>query len=280
MISFPVLQEGVLVGQWFDSSVGSVDETTPNIARMYDYFLGGSANFAVDRTAAEEFLRVYPGNTAWAQINRALLGRAVRHLCARGIDQFLDLGSGVPTVGNVHEIAQRENPEARVAYVDIEPVAVHHARHILRDNAQAAVVQADIREPDKVLNEPEVTELLDFSRPVGVLAVAILDILHVEDPPGLVSAYRDVCVPGSALVITNGAELSMTSEEREGIDQVMGQTTTPHVTFRSPEDVAALFPGYTLLEPGVVPSAQWRPDEPVSEEQALRSNGYAAVGIL
>ncbi|SFT35158.1 S-adenosyl methyltransferase [Actinopolyspora lacussalsi subsp. righensis] len=256
-----------------------VDEQTPNIARMYDYFLGGSAHFESDRAAAEEFLRVYPGNTLWAQHNRSFLGRAVRELCELGIDQFLDLGSGIPTVGNVHEIAHRTNPDARVAYVDIEPVAVSHAEHMLRGTELATITRADMRRPEQVLNAPGVAGLLDFTRPVAVLAVAILDIISVRDPHGMLATYREACAPGSALAVTNGAQLTMTDEERAGIDRVMSGTTTPHVTFRDPEEVRELFAGYTLLEPGVVPSAAWRPAEPVTDEAARHSNGYAAVGI-
>ncbi len=264
----------------FADALTDVDHTTPNIARMYDYFLGGSANFAVDRDAAEEFLRVFPGNTTWAQHNRSFLGRAVRHLCARGVDQFLDLGSGVPTVGNVHEIAQQENPDARVAYVDIEPIAVHHARQLLCENPRATVVQADMREPDMLLASPEIAELLDFTRPVAVLAVAILDIIHVEDPAGLIAAYRDACCPGSAVVLTNGAQMAMTDDERAGVAAILAHTTTPAANFRTADEVAALLPGYTMLEPGVVPSAAWRPDKFVSDSDAQKSNGYGAVGIL
>ncbi|MBA8826333.1 hypothetical protein FHX42_003709 [Saccharopolyspora lacisalsi] len=257
-----------------------VDLTTPNIARMYDYFLGGAANFAVDRDAAEEFLRVYPGNLAWSRINRAFLGRAVTTLTEMGIDQFLDLGSGVPTVGNVHEIAHQHNPDARIAYVDIESVAVHHARHLIGDDPRVTVTQADLRQPHSVLNASGVAGLLDFTRPVAVLTVAILDIIDNADALGIMSTYRDACSPGSALVISNGAVLRMTAEEKAGIESVMAQTSTPHVHWRTRQEVAEIFSGYELMEPGIVPSAQWRPTEPISDDEALRSNGYAGVGIL
>ena len=241
--------------------------------------MGGSANFAIDREAAEEFLRVYPGNTAWAQYNRAFLGRAVRELCRLGIHQFLDLGSGVPTVGNVHEIALTHNPHAHIAYVDIEPVAVHHALRMVGDNPQVTVTQADLTEPSSVLHAPGVAEFLDFDRPIAVLAVAILDIIDSADAAGLMGTYRDACPSGSALAITNGAALAMTTEERAGIDTVMAGTTTPHVHFRDPDEIAEIFTGYALLDPGIVPSAAWRPDEPISTEKARHSNGYAAVGL-
>ncbi|MBA8826170.1 hypothetical protein FHX42_003546 [Saccharopolyspora lacisalsi] len=257
-----------------------VDLTTPNIARMYDYFLGGAANFAVDRDAAEEFLRVHPGIRTWSRINRALLGRAVRELCHLGIDQFLDLGSGVPTVGNVHDIAHQHDPDARIAYVDVESVAVHHARHLIGDDPRITVSQADLRQPHSVLNASGVAGLLDFTRPVAVLTVAILDIIDTPDAAGLMSTYRDVCTPGSALVISNSAALRMTAEEKHGAETVTGRTSTPHVHWRTRQEVAEIFSGYELMEPGIVPSAQWRPDEPVSDDEALDSNAYAGVGLL
>ncbi len=259
---------------------GEVDLDTPNIARMYDYFLGGAAHFAVDRQAAEELLAVFPGNTDWARINRAFLGRAVRELSRRGIDQFLDLGSGIPTKGNVHEIAQQHDPHARVAYVDIEPVAVSHASHLLRENSHVTVTQADIREPEAVLSAPGVAGLLDFTRPVAVLAVAVLDIIAVDDPAELVAAYQRACTPGSAFVLSHGAQLQASDVEWAGAKEVFRETTTPHPQVRTCGEIAELCAGYTLIEPGLVPSAQWRPERPVSEEEAARSNGYAAVGVL
>ncbi|WP_370591469.1 SAM-dependent methyltransferase [Saccharopolyspora montiporae] len=262
------------------AQLSGVDVDKPNIARMYDYFLGGSAHFAVDRQAAEDLLQAFPGNTAWAHINRAFLGRAVRELTARGVDQFLDLGSGIPTKGNVHEIAQSVNPAARVAYVDVEPVAAHHARQLLRGDSASTVTQADVRDPQQVLAAPGVGELLDFDRPVAVLAVAILDIIEVADPAALVASYRDACAPGSAFVLSHSAQLQASDTEWSGAREVFAATTTPHVQTRSRVEIAGLLAGYEVLEPGVVPSALWRPDREVSEQEAARSNGYAAVGVL
>ncbi|MGJ7905497.1 SAM-dependent methyltransferase [Actinopolyspora sp. H202] len=263
-----------------DSEAGGLDPYTPNIARMYDYFLGGSANFVADREAAEQLLRAFPGNVEWTHINRAFLGRAVRVCAEAGIDQFLDLGSGIPTKGNVHEIAQQVNPAARVAYVDIETIAANHARQLLADDPLCTMTQADITDPQAVLNAPGVTELLNFDRPVAVLAVAILDILDLDDPAALMARYRDACVPGSALAISNSAMLDISEEEIDGAQEVFETTTTPTLRTRTHEEVLEMFAGYGLLDPGVVPSAQWRPDEPVSEEYAARSNAYAGVGIL
>lgn len=259
--------------------ISGADVTTPNIARIYDYFLGGSANFAVDREAGQQFLRAFPRNVEWSRINRSFLGRAVRYLCTEtAVDQFLDLGSGVPTVGNVHEIAQIQNPTARVVYVDIEPVAVHHARHLLEGNERATAIEADIRDPQAVLKAAG--GWLDFGRPVAVLAVAIFDLLELADPAGLVATYRDACVPGSALVLSHTVPMDMSESEITGVAEVMQQTTTPDLQYRTYDDIAALFPGYQLVAPGLVPSAQWQPEQPVSEHDAARSNGYAGLGLL
>ncbi|XP_021300483.1 uncharacterized protein LOC110428887 [Herrania umbratica] len=253
--------------------------STPSIARIYDYVLGGSANFQVDREAAQVLLDAFPGERDYAWINRAFLRRAVTELCALGVDQFLDLGSGIPTVGNVHEIAHRVNPEARVAYVDIDPVAVHHARGLLDGDPRVTATEADVRDPRSVLDAPGVRGLLDLDRPVAVLVVALLDILEVDDAGALVAAYRDACAPGSALVVTNGCQMAATDAELEAFRAVLARTPTPTMTMRSADEVAALFAGYTLLEPGVVPSAAWRPDVPVTAEQAAGSNSWGAVGL-
>ncbi|MHA6799644.1 SAM-dependent methyltransferase [Bounagaea algeriensis] len=261
------------------SQLPEVDTSTPNIARMYDHLLGGSANLPVDREAVAQLLAAFPGNQVWVQINRAFLLRAVRTLCACGIDQFLDLGSGIPTAGNVHDVAAAANPAARVAYVDIDPTAVAHARHLLQDATRTTVTRADLREPRSVLNAPGVAGLLDFTRPVAVLVVAVLDIVDT-DPAGLLATYRDACRPGSALAVSHSADLELTEAERDGAQEVFAHTSTPQLHLRDRDEIAALFAGYTLLDPGVVPSAAWRPDAPVTDAQARRSNSYAAVGVL
>ncbi|NYH77439.1 hypothetical protein FHR84_000753 [Actinopolyspora biskrensis] len=263
---------------------GEVDHSAPNIARMYDYLLGGAANFEVDRNAAEEFNASVPGNVEWAyshaRSNRAFLGRAVRYCVNRGIDQFLDLGSGVPTKGNVHEIAQQYDPHARVAYVDVEPIAVHHARQLLDGRSRVTVTRADARYPEQVLSAPGVTGLLDFTRPVAVLAVALLEVLGEVDPVELVAAYRKACAPGSVLVLSHMTQLSLTDAQVDAFRAMMASTPTPHVRFISREQLDRVGAGYQWVEPGVVPLDHWRPERSVSDEQARRANSYAAVGVL
>lgn len=251
------------------------DVDSPNAARMYDYFLGGAANFAVDRDAADRALAVTPEIGRFARANRSFLGRAVTHLCSLGIDQFLDLGSGVPTVGNVHEIAHRHCPTARVAYVDVEPIAVSHARWILGEHPQVTVTQADIREPEQVLGSPEVTGLLDFTRPIALLAVAILHfVADDDDPAALLEDYRRACAPGSYLCLSHASPITMTAEQVAGGRAIYRTTTTP-ITPRPGDDIAAMLNGWQLLKPGLVPIAQWRPD--TDEPPA---NGYGALAYL
>ncbi len=256
-----------------------VDRTTPNIARMYDYILGGTANFAVDREVADEGLRLVPTERDYCRHNRAFLGRAVRYLAAEaGIDQFLDLGSGVPTVGNVHDIAQHYDPAARVAYVDWEIVACHHARHLTADNPRVTVTEADVSAPDAVLNAPGVDGLFDWDRPIAILAFGIFDL--IEHGESLAARYRDACAPGSALAVSNNARMTRTADDIANMQQLLEGTSTPRIHIRDRDQVARLLPGYRLLEPGVVPAALWHPDHPVTWGEARRGNVYGAVGLL
>lgn len=251
----------------------------PNSARMYDYYLGGAANFAVDRHAAKQA----PFVGRWARQNRSFLARAVRHLCAQGVDQFLDLGSGVPTVGNVHEIAQANLPHARVAYVDYDPIATAHAHQLLRTNPQATITRADLREPETVLAAPGVASLLDFTRPVAVLAVAVLHFLAEQDQPQQILArYRRACVAGSYLVLSHGAEDEIRAElgeqQFQALHEAYQRTPTP-VVLRRPHQIAALLDGYRLVEPGMVLLNDWHPD-PHTPPDGHESSAYALVGEL
>src|ERR1700684_2386065 len=173
-----------------------VDIETPSIARMYDYFLGGSSKFAADRKLAQEYMRVLPDMPVIARAQRDVLHRAVRYMAEAGIDQFLDLGSGMPTVGNVHEIAQEINPDAHIVYVDIDPVATAHGRALLRTNGRTGVIPAAVRDPPRSLTDPILTGLLDLERPVGMLMIAVLHFLGDDDAPAeVVGAYRDATAP-------------------------------------------------------------------------------------
>ncbi|MGH3883323.1 MAG: SAM-dependent methyltransferase, partial [Pseudonocardiaceae bacterium] len=175
-----------------------VDVTVPNAARVYDYFLDGAHNFAADRVMASKVQQVMPAVRDAARINRSFLRRAVLFMVDSGIRQFLDIGSGIPTVGNVHEIAQRADPECRIVYIDKEPIAVAHSDLLLKGNDRAVAIRADLRQSAQVLGDSRVGDLLDFGRPIGVLLVAALHfIADADDPAGIVARYLDAVMPGS-----------------------------------------------------------------------------------
>ena len=228
---------------------------------MYDYYLGGGQNFAVDREAAARVERIYPNAALIAQANRAFLHRAVKYLLAAGVRQFLDLGSGIPTAGNVHQIIEANAPGARVVYVDIDPVAVAHSEMILEGRTDVGVLHADIRRPADVLGAPIARRLLDFDQPVGVLAVAVLHFLApADDPAGVLARYREAVPDGSYLALSHG-----TVDQQPGsVAQVASvyRNTRDPTTFRSREEVAALLTGWDLVEPGLVWLPEWRPDWP------------------
>jgi hypothetical protein len=172
-----------------------VDTKRANVARVYDYWLGGSHNFLADQDAARATAAVQPSVRMSARANRAFLGRAVRFLAANGIRQFLDIGSGIPTEGNVHEIAQRADPDARIVYADVDPVAVAHSRALLDGSQGAAVIEADLREPAEILRNATVRGMIDFAQPVGLLLVAVLHFLaDADDPWRIVATLRDPAV--------------------------------------------------------------------------------------
>ncbi|MGI5247467.1 SAM-dependent methyltransferase [Dactylosporangium sp. CA-139066] len=248
-----------------------VDLDRPSVARVYDYYLGGSHNFAADRAFGEQVLRVMPAVAGLARSNRAFLRRAVHGLAATGIRQYLDLGSGIPTVGNVHDvIADAGVTDARVVYVDHDPVAVAHSRAILADVPGTAVVAGDLRNPAEVLAQPEVRGLLDFSEPIAFLLVAVLHfVLDEEDPAGIVARYAEAGVRGSHVVLSHiGYDRALNPAEEDAY-RMYRNSPTPLI-LRSKDEIAKLLGGLSLLEPGVVATQQWRPD---GEEAALNVGG-------
>ncbi|HEX5495711.1 MAG TPA: SAM-dependent methyltransferase [Mycobacteriales bacterium] len=258
-----------------DEAVGThLDMDRPSSARIYDHLLGGSHNFAVDREAAAALLRGFPNAAAGARANRSFLRRTVRFLVAEGVDQFLDLGSGIPTVGCVHEIAQRACPGARVVYVDSDPIAVAHSRSILAANPDAAVLAADLRGPGEVLADPVVRGLLDFGRPVAVLLVAVLHFIG-GDLTEIVSGYRSAVPPGSFLVISHGSQEGVPAEELAALRRVYENTSNPAVP-RTRAQITDLFAGFDLVDPGVVQVADWRPDSGPGEPACVW--GFGGVG--
>jgi hypothetical protein len=244
--------------------------------------LGGSQNFAVDRTVAERIIAASPDARSIAQANRSFLRRAVRVLVDAGVRQFLDLGSGIPTVGNVHEVAQRAAPDARVVYVDVEPVAVIHSNAILAGNDRAAAIQADIRDIDRILVDPTVRSLIDFSQPVGVLALSVLHFVPDEEhPEEIIRTLWQAMCPGSYLTVSHSTPVGEEPEAQAQDAKRILSRNTINVTMRSHAEVARLLAGFDLLEPGLVFAPQWRPDSPddVFSGEPERSITLAAVGV-
>jgi S-adenosyl methyltransferase len=245
-------------------AVTGLDITVPNVARIYDYLLGGKDNFEADRAAAEKILAAIPGGPGPARMNRTFLGRVVRFLAAeRGIRQFLDIGSGLPTASNVHEIAQQVSPDARVVYVDNDPVVTLHAQAILADRAKGVVaVPGDLRDPADIIASPQVQELIDFGEPVAVLLFAILHFVpDADDPRALLARFRDVMVPGSALALSHVTDENV-DEEAGQAAQAVYRGSSASITPRSRARIEGFFDGFDLLPPGVVGIAHWPEPNP------------------
>ncbi|MEV5374241.1 SAM-dependent methyltransferase [Streptomyces albogriseolus] len=258
----------------------SIDITVPSVSRMYDYYLGGSHNFEVDREAARRAMEFMPGMPKIMQANRAFMRRAVRFAVAEGVTQFLDIGSGIPTFGNVHEVAQAADPEARVMYVDHDPVAVAHSKVVLEGNDRADILAADLRKPGEILGSDEVGRLIDLNRPVALLLVAILHFVEeADDPYGAVAELREALAPGSMLVLTHAAYegIPLPPERAEGAVGVYRDTRNPLI-MRTRDEIARFFEGYDMVEPGLVPMPRWRPDTAPEDEDPYAFSGLAGVG--
>jgi hypothetical protein len=266
-------EEPLPTEDWVPSGI---DTERPSSARIYDYFLGGAHNFAVDRQVAEQLIAAYPDVALISRANRAFLRRAVEYLVNAGVRQFLDLGSGIPTVGHVHEIAQRAAPESRIVFVDVDPIAVAHSRLMLADNDRTTVIQEDVRRPEQILDHPDLRGLLDFDEPIAVLVMALLHFLpDTDDPAGIVSRLTAPLTSGSYLAISHGSEDARDGSEareiyrRSGID----------LTWRNRQQIQALFADLELVEPGLVWVAEWRPDSALDayHDDPTMSASYGGV---
>ena len=264
-------------------SLHADDLDRPNPARIYDYAVGGHANFAADRAAFDRLSAVYPDSALAARANRAFLRRAVAYLARQGIDQFLDIGSGLPTVGNVHEVARAVNPKARVVYVDVDPVAVRYSRQLLAEEkvSGVAAIEADLRDPAAILAHPRTRALLDLARPVGLLLVTVLHFIPDDD-----EAHRTVreltaaVSPGSYLAIAHGT-LEGASEAVVRVARLYEETAHP-LGLRSRAAVEGFFAGFALVEPGLVYASAWRPnpddtDDPLRDKPG-RAPNWTGVG--
>jgi S-adenosyl methyltransferase len=252
--------------QWTKAEPGhvppTIDTGTANVARMYDYYLGGKDNFEADRIAAEQVLAQMPGQRRSALENRRFLRRAVRFLAGQaGIDQFLDIGVGLPTQGAVHEVAHEINPRSRVAYVDYDPIVVAHANALLATPDQSVVVAEDIRRPAELLANPVIRGHLDFDRPVAVLVLAIFHFVADEDDPGAIAAsLRAALAPGSYLVLTHICQELLPDQAAAARAKDVYRKARQPIQARSAEAIRGFFGDFELVEPGLVPKHGWRPE--------------------
>jgi hypothetical protein len=256
-----------------------VDPTRPSPARMYDYMLGGTRNLQVDRDATERFLAQYPDLLDAASANRGFLRRAARMMTIQhGIRQFIDLGSGLPTQNNTHETVQQIDPEARVVYVDLDPMVLQYARELLSDDGTTAVIQADLRDPDTVLGNRELRRLIDFSQPVGLLMTAVLQfVADGSDPWSLVARYMQAVVPGSYLALSHITGDKMPAQSvQTGVEIYQAATERAHP--RPKAEIVRFFDGLELVppypgaEPGLANVGQWGAEDPA----AANSDGAQA----
>jgi O-methyltransferase involved in polyketide biosynthesis len=232
------------------------DPTKPNIARVWDYWLGGKDNFAADRELAEKMLAVHPVSAQMARENRQFLGRAVSYVAARGIRQFIDVGAGLPTVLNTHEIAQSVDPQARVAYVDNDPIVISHARALLAKSPQVIAVPGDMRAPDRILADPALTGLIDLAQPACVIMSAILHFVDADKAREVAGVFARTLVPGSYLIISVG------SGNRSESENFTSAYTAARLYIHPREDIVSFFDGLDLVPPGVVAVSTWSGDHP------------------
>jgi hypothetical protein len=262
---------------WLSGIPEDIDWRKPSPARVYDVHLGGSHNFAVDREVAAKVAAVMPELPELLRANRSFLRRAVLHLVRAGVRQFLDLGSGIPTVGNVHEVALNADPSCRIVYVDNDPVAVSHSKSLLRGIPGAGAVLGDLRDPDAILSDSTVRELLDFTQPVGILLVAVLHFVSDEERPArIVRSYVDAVAPGSSLVVSHA-----TAGDAEHVRDAAQEYSRSVNGFylRGRQQVADLFGGLPLVEPGMTGVADWHPDDE-PRIAADRLPAWAGVALI
>ena len=257
----------------------------PNAARIYDYLLGGHHNTPMDRLAAKKMMEIAENTLLSVRANRAFLGRAVRFLVSQGITQILDIGSGLPTAGNVHQIAHTLNPQTRIVYVDHDPTVVEYSNHILsQDNVSNAIaIKADLNQIEDIFNHPQTKQLIDFSQPVAVMLLAVLHFITDDETAKAVAPFvYERVTPKSYLAISHGAIGQDEAKKRksDNITSLYQNVTTP-LRLRTHEETLALFGSFTLLSPGLVASQAWRPDpdNPDISDELETSGVYAGIGI-
>jgi len=247
------------------------DTSVPHIARVYDYWLGGKDNFAADRELGEQTLQAYPNLVHSVRANRAFLARTVRFLAGEmGIRQFLDIGTGIPTANNTHEVAQKIAPEARIVYVDNDPIVLSHAKALLKSNPKGACayIDADLRDPDAIV--AEAADTLDFGQPVAIMLIAVMHFIGDDaQASAIISRLTAACVPGSYVVISHAAS-DIDAEQQTEMVRRLNQSVAQKATLRDQAGITRLFAGLELVEPGVVRVSNWRPD---SDLEAVRPTG-------
>jgi hypothetical protein len=255
-----------------------IDTSVAHPARVYDYWLGGKDNFAADRKAAEEVIAIRPAMRRDIRANREMLRRAVRYLAAEaGIRQFLDIGTGIPTSPNVHEVVQSVAPEARVVYVDNDPIVLSHARALLASTPEGVTdyIDADLRDPDNILEQAALT--LDFTEPAAVVIVGTLHLItDDEDPYAIVARLMTATVPGSFLLISHPA-IDVEAETAARVQTSYNQNVATTMTRRTRDEVARFFDGLEIQEPGIVQHHRWRP-EPGAKVDDYEVPGWTALG--
>ena len=253
-----------------------VDTDTPSIARLYDYLLGGKHNVESDRELGRQAIKAAPGIVMLIRENRKFLRRAVRFALEQGIDQFLDLGSGIPTRGSIHETAEKINPAARIVYVDRDPVAVAHGNRLLADNPNAASVQANLLDPAEVLNTDAVRSLLDLNRPIGMFVLSVLHFFPDSEVLPALEEYRRRLPSGSLLLISTATGSG--NDGSAGLVRDLYAQQFETFALRSAEETRALFGDFELLEPGIVFPTQWRPDKPADVGDQPERYSYLVGG--
>jgi len=255
-----------------------VDIRTPNMARMYDYALGGKDNFASDREAVQHLFQLAPENAFVPRANRQFLGKAVRFAAEQGIRQFVDLGAGLPSQGSTHQVARQVQPDARVVYVDSDPVVLAHARALLAGNDSGIrVVGADIRDTGRIFGNPHMSQLIDLSQPVAVLFVAVLHgIPDADDPAGIVAEWVRRIVPGSYVILSHLTREGQPADIVEKKEEVWAKSSTP-MAYRSRDGILRFFDGLELVEPGLTTVTRWREESPDAQLDAAGTWVLAGV---
>lgn len=238
-----------------------VDTSMPSPARVYDYWLGGGHNFQADRALAEKIIQLMPGIRDAARLNRSFLRRAALFMLDSGIRQFLDIGSGIPTVGNLHEIVQEEAPECRVVYVDKDPVAIAHSELLLAGNGRTAVLRADLRDIDAIFSSDQVKRQLDLDQPVGLFMLLLLHFVPDDwDPVGIIGKYRDRLAADSCLALSHVAAEAKPAGMDEAVQTYNTRSAQNQAYLRNRDEVLRFFDGFDLVEPGLVGCPSWRPE--------------------